>query len=87
MSKRVTQGHRVVQYMLTHGSITRLQAMNEIGVANLTAVISDLRADKFSIETIEIKSVNRYGEKITYAKYVLRDFPKKSKKYDIKELS
>lgn len=66
-----TQGQRIIQYMKDFGSITRVEAMSELGIANLPAVIDILRHRKgYNIETLEIESLNRYGQKITYAKYV-----------------
>lgn len=68
-----TQAQRVIQYIKDFGSITRAEAMYDIGVANLTAVITILRKRGYDIETQEIKTKNRYGQNITYAKYVLGD--------------
>lgn len=71
MRKVPTQQDRVLKYIRDFGSITRAEAMSEIGVANLPAVIDILRHRKgHDIETLEIESKNRYGQKITYAKYV-----------------
>lgn len=71
MDKVPTQAQRVFQYIKDFGSITRVDAMHDIGVANLTAVISELRKHGYNIETIDVHAKNRYGQKITYAKYVL----------------
>lgn len=70
--KKVDQADRVLQYMLVNGSITRAQAFNVLGVANLTAVISELR-NKQGVEIITdtVHSRNRYNEKCSYAKYRL----------------
>lgn len=69
---RTTQADRVVQYIIDFGSISRAEAMNDLGVANLPAVIDDLRHKKnYNIITKEIKATNRYGESITYARYVI----------------
>jgi hypothetical protein len=65
-----TQAERVLGYIKDFGSITRAEAMYDIGVANLTAVITSLRKSGHDIETKEIKAKNRYGQNITYAKYV-----------------
>lgn len=66
-----TQQDRVLNYIRDFGSITRAEAMSDLGVANLPAVIDILRHKKgHDIETLEIESKNRYGQKITYAKYV-----------------
>ena len=65
---------RVLRYMQTQGSITRAQAMNDIGVSNLTAVIDYLRHRVgVPIKTNIVKGTNRYGEKITYAKYSIEE--------------
>ena len=69
-----TQITRVLQYMRENGSITRLEAMNYLSVANLTAVIAALRNDMgYKIITYKITGKNRYGEKITYASYCLEE--------------
>lgn len=71
MRKVPTQQQRVLNYIRDFGSITRAEAMSEIGVANLPAVIDILRHKHgHDIETLEIEAKNRYGQKITYAKYV-----------------
>ena len=68
------QSDRVLRYMQTQGSITRAQAMNDIGVANLTAVIGYLRHNVgVPIKTNMVEGTNRYGEKITYAKYSIEE--------------
>ena len=68
------QSDRVLRYMQTQGSITRAQAMADIGVANLTAVIDYLRHTVgVPIKPNFVKGTNRYGEKITYAKYSIEE--------------
>ena len=71
MSRKVpTQAERVLKYIECFGSITRAEALMDIGVANLPAVIDDLRHKKgYNIITEEIKSTNRYEQPITYACY------------------
>jgi len=66
-----TQMNRVISYIEENGYITRVQAMNDIGVANLTAVISDLRVAGAPIVTQIVEAKNRYGEDIRYARYYL----------------
>lgn len=74
MSKKAKQMHRVLKYIEDFGSVTRLEAMRDLSVANLTAVISSLRKKGVDIKT-EIKDgKNRYGEVIHYAVY---SFPAK----------
>ena len=69
-----TQMTRVLQYMRENGSITRIEAMQYLGVANLTAVIAVLRNDMgYKIITYKIPGENRDGEEITYARYCLEE--------------
>lgn len=72
-----TQLNRVENYIRCFGSITRAEAMQELGIANLPAVISTLRQRGTEIITEDVHARNRWGEKITYAKYT---FPKKEEK-------
>lgn len=70
MSKVPTQCERVAYYMAHFGSITRVEALMDLGVANLPAVIDDLRHKHGkNIITEEVKGLNRYEQKITYARY------------------
>ena len=69
-----TQMTRVLQYMRENGSITRIEAMQYLGVANLPAVIEVLRNTMgYKIITYKITGENRYGEEITYARYCLEE--------------
>ena len=71
MRKVPTQAQRVLDYIKDFGSITRAEAMSDLGIANLPAVVDILRHRQgHNIETLEIKAKNRYGQNITYAKYV-----------------
>ena len=64
-------GHkeRVVKYMLDFGSITHNDAYVDLGVARLAAVICNLRKDGYQIITKDEQGTNRYGDKVTYARY------------------
>lgn len=73
MRKVPTQQERVLQYIRDFGSITRAEAMSELGIANLPAVILDIRKKGVQVLTNKIESKNRYGQKITYAKYTLEE--------------
>lgn len=72
--KTPTQAERVIEYMIRFGSITRADALMDLGIANLPAVIDDLRHKHGkNIITEEVKALNRYRQKITYARYYLED--------------
>ena len=71
MSKQVPkQWERVILYITYYGSITRAEALMDLGIANLPAVIDDLRHKKGrNIITEEVEGLNRFEEKVTYARY------------------
>ena len=72
MSRVPTQADRVVEYIRRFGSITRAEALMDLGIANLPAVIDTLRHKRgVDIITEEIETLNRYQQKITYARYSL----------------
>ena len=71
MYKRIPkQVNRVLRYIEQFGSITRAEALMDLGIANLPAVIDTLRHKwNVNIITEEVKALNRFNEKITYARY------------------
>lgn len=72
--KRVTLYDRVENYLKENGSITSWQAIKEFGATRLSAIIYVLRNEReLNIDTIYETSKNRYGDKITYAKYTLKE--------------
>lgn len=67
------QCERVLDYLHTNGSITQNQAFNDIGVMRLASRISDLRRNGYAISKKMVKSRNRYGEIISFARYCMDD--------------
>jgi len=67
----MTQNERIIAHLKEHGSISRREAFEEYGIANLPARITDLRKQGYNIETHDIKITNRYGEKTSFARYFL----------------
>lgn len=67
--KRTGHKERVLKYMLDFGSITHNDAYVDLGVARLAAVICNLRKDGYKIKTVDEHGTNRYGDKVTYARY------------------
>jgi hypothetical protein len=55
------------------GSITQLEAIEQLGVMRLASRISDLRGLGIAIKKETVSSKNRYGDKVSYAKYSLED--------------
>lgn len=75
MSK-ATQTERVLQYIEDFGSITQLEALNDLGVMRLASRISDLKKLGYPIAS-EIEAVkNRYGENCYIKRYSLQGWEK-----------
>ena len=65
------QTDMILAYMQENGSITPVEAMAEFGCMRLAARIADLRQQGVKITKTTAKGINRYGEKISFAKYRL----------------
>lgn len=73
MSKRVTQTDRVLQYMKVYGSITTWNAFTDLGITRLSAKIFDLKKLGYKIEAVRETGKNRYGDKVNYCRYSLKE--------------
>ena len=67
---RVTHYDRILNHLNQYGSITSWEAIREYGITRLSAVIYELRKEYNIVSTFETTK-NRYGDKISYAKYIL----------------
>lgn len=67
----MTHKERVLQYLIEKGSITSWEAIKEFGNTRLSATIFNLRQEDYNIKTKFETNINRYGDKISYARYVL----------------
>jgi hypothetical protein len=61
---------RVLQYLKENKSITSLEAIKEFGATRLSAIIFNLRKNH-NITTQYETSKNRYGDSVSYARYIL----------------
>lgn len=68
----MTQCERIMDYMREFGSITTMDAFNDLGVARLASRICDLRNQGIQIESKRETRKNRYGEKVSYSRYTLQ---------------
>ena len=69
----MNQETRILDYMQEFGSITPLDAFRDLGVMRLASRISDLKSRGYEIDTEFEKGTNRYGEKVKYARYRLKE--------------
>ena len=67
----MTQCEKVLDYMTKAGSITQFEAMQYFGCARLASRINDLRHMGHDIVTTKVRSENRYGEIVYYARYTI----------------
>ena len=65
------QNDRIIDYMERFGSITQLEALQDLGVLRLASRISDLRSLGVPIESEMVEVKNRYGEKCHVKRYRL----------------
>ena len=68
----MTQCERVVKYMEDFGSITSMEAVNDLGIMRLASRICDLSKQGYQIERTTESGRNRYGETTSYTRYSLR---------------
>lgn len=69
--EKITLTDRVLQYMKDFGSITSFEAFRDLGVTRLSAAIFNLRSQGYSISSNFETSKNRYGDKVSFARYIL----------------
>lgn len=69
----MTQCERVLKYIEDFGSITPVQAIQDLGCYRLGARIWDLKRQGHPIIRRMIPGKNRYGESVSFAEYRLED--------------
>lgn len=70
---KVTQNERIIEYLKTFGSITQLEATQELGVLRLPSRIYDLRAKGYRIVSKRVVVKNRFEEKCRVKRYSLEE--------------
>ena len=68
-----SQEQDVLDYIREFGSITNIEAMNELGVGRLAARIHDLRSRGHKIESVPTKAINRKGRMSHFVRYELKE--------------
>jgi hypothetical protein len=70
---KMTQCEQIIEYLHKFGSITPMEAFADLGITKLATRVSEMRKDgrEFKIETV--KSTNRFGKTVRYAKYSLKE--------------
>jgi hypothetical protein len=65
----LTQNEMILKYIHDYGSITQLEALKEFGCMRLASRINDLKNQGYNIVSEKVSIKNRYGKKISFAKY------------------
>ena len=68
----MNQRNRIMDYLETGRTLTRLNSWSELGILEAPARISELRAAGAPIKTRMITVRNRYGEKVRVAEWSLQ---------------
>lgn len=63
---------RILKHLIENGEITSWEAIKEYGCTRLSEYIRQLR-QKHIIESKWEKTINRYGDKIKYTRYILKE--------------
>lgn len=69
----MTQNEKVLNYMEKFGAITQLEALSDLGIMRLASRISDLKKQDYKIKKEMVKSKNRFGEAVQFARYSLEE--------------
>lgn len=68
----MTQKQIVLEHLQRFGSLTTMEAFEQLGLTRVGARVCDLRKEGWHIVTIPEESVNKYGKNVRYARYILR---------------
>lgn len=69
----MTQCERIVSYINDFGSITTLQAFQDLGCTRLASRICDLKKQGYSFDKQFVTAKNRYGEAVSFVRYSFKE--------------
>ena len=70
---KLTQKEKVLRHLKEVGPITPLDAFNDYAIMRLTSRICELKDEGYDIKSELVSSKNKFGEKVSFSKYTLRD--------------
>lgn len=82
-----TQRARIVMWFETHDTLNSQEASFHLGIARLTARISELRDFGFIIESNRVNTLNKWGEKTHYVDYKIVALPGDYEQYKYVEVN
>ncbi|MCK5563176.1 helix-turn-helix domain-containing protein [Candidatus Bathyarchaeota archaeon] len=67
----MTQKQRILDYLKSGKTLTRLNSWSELGILECPARVSELRQEGYPIKTEMVPVTNRFGERVKVAKWSL----------------
>lgn len=71
VESKPTQNERILDYINTFGSITQLEALQDLGIMRLASRVSDLKKQGCNIVSKTEAVKNRYGETCHVKRYFI----------------
>lgn len=75
---KITQKERIIKYIREFGSITSIEAYQDLGITQLGARLDELKRAGYLFRTETENSKNRFGEPVSYKRYYLDDIESKN---------
>lgn len=72
----MTQHEAIINYLKQNGSITPMEAFDQLGITKLSTRIGELKKQGYQFNTEYISGVNRYGNPTYFCRYTLLDMQK-----------
>lgn len=69
----MTQREQILDYLRLFGSITPMEAFADLGITKLATRVSEMRRDGMEFKIEKVKSKNRLGKTVHFAKYSLKE--------------
>lgn len=69
----MNQSERIIQYINEFGSITPMEAFQDLGITKLATRVSEMSKNGMEFEKHLVTGKNRFGERVTYMRYSMRD--------------
>ena len=69
----MNRAERVYSYMKEFGSITPMEAFQDLGYTRLACAINEMKRDGHKVRKQYETRKNRFGQPVTYARYFLGD--------------
>ena len=71
--EKLSQSEMIIRYIKEKGSITTLEAFNDLGCTRLASRINDLKKEGYRFRDEFVTSKNRCGYKVSYKRYYLEE--------------